>query len=143
MSTDMFSSPASTTGIDWKASLGHLLLVTPLSLEENVNTSLGAKDAVRADITDLDTGDVYTDVLVFPRVLIGQLRSKIGGKVLGRLGQGTAKPGQSAPWLLQDFTPDDAKKASDYIAKQAQPAFTAASSDAAPTTKNSWDDAPF
>lgn len=122
----MFSSPASTSGVDWNATKGHLLLVSPLSLEEGVNTSLGAKDAIRADITDLDTGETFTDVLVFPRVLIGQLRPRLGGKVLGRLGQGNAKPGQSAPWLLQDFTANDAKKAEAYLAKA--PSFSAPTS---------------
>jgi hypothetical protein len=134
MSTTQFSSPASTSGVDWNATKGHLLLITPLSLEEGVLTSLGAKDAVRADIVDLDNGEEFTDVLVFPRVLIGQLRSKIGGKVLGRLGQGTAKPGQSAPWLLTDFTPDDAKKASDWIEKRNSRQFSAPNNDS---------DAPF
>jgi hypothetical protein len=130
--TDMFSAPASTTGIDWKSSLGHLLLVSPLSVEEKVNTSLGEKDAIRADITDLDTGDTYTDVLVFPRVLQGQLRSKIGGKVLGRLGQGAAKAGQSPPWVLQDFTPADAQKATDWINRQANAQFSPPAKDDAP-----------
>lgn len=137
MSTDQFSAPASTTGIDWKNSLGHLLLVSPLSVEEKVNTSLGEKDAIRADIVDLDDGEQYTDVLVFPRVLQGQLRPKIGGKVLGRLGQGTAKPGQSAPWLLQDFTQADAQKASDWIARQNLAGISAPASTPAPS------DAPF
>ncbi len=132
MSIEQFSAPASTTGIDWKSSLGHLLLVTPLSVEEKVNTSLGEKDAIRADIVDLDTEDVYTDVLVFPRVLQGQLRSKIGGKVLGRLGQGAPKPGQSAPWLLQDFTAADGQKASAYLAGQTKPAFTTPTASDAP-----------
>lgn len=122
----MFASPGSTSGIDWNASKGHLLLVTPLSVEEKVNTSLGEKDAIRADIVDLDTGEEFTDTLVFPRVLQGQLRTRIGQKVLGRLGQGVAKPGQSAPWLLQDFGPEDGKKAEAYIAKA--PSFTAAGS---------------
>jgi hypothetical protein len=121
-----FTSPASTSGVDWNATKGHLLLVTPLSLEEGVNTSLGAKDAVRADVVDLDTGDEYSDVLVFPRVLIGQLRARIGQKVLGRLGQGVAKVGQSAPWVLQDFTADDAKKAQAWIDRQSKPAFSGA-----------------
>lgn len=143
MSTDIeFSSPASTTGVDWQATKGHLLLVSPLSVEEKVNTSLGEKDAIRADVVDLDTGETFTDILVFPRVLQGQLRPKIGGKVLGRLGQGTARPGQSAPWLLQDFTPDDAKKAQAWLEQQRKTQFTAPA-----TSSGQWvgkdSDAPF
>lgn len=126
MSAQQFSPPASTVGIDWKNTLGHLLLITPLSVEEKVNTSLGEKDAIRADIVDLDNGEDYTDILVFPRVLQGQLRSRIGGKVLGRLGQGVAKPGQSAPWTLGDFSAEDATKAQEYLAKQAVSGIAAA-----------------
>ena len=46
-------------------------------------------------------------VLVFPRVLQSQLKPKVGQMVLGRLGQGTAKPGQSAPWMLTEPTDAD------------------------------------
>lgn len=146
MSTDQqFSAPASTSGIEWKTALGHLLLVSPLSVEEKVNTSLGEKDAIRADIVDLDQGETYTDVLVFPRVLQGQLRPKIGGKVLGRLGQGAAKPGQSAPWVLQDFSPDDAKKASAWIEQQNRQQFSPPAANTTAPAGDAWNgsDAPF
>ncbi len=122
-----FAAPASTGGIDLKAANGHLLLITPLSVEEGINTVHGPTSAIRADIVDLDSGDEFTDVLVFPKVLQGQLRSQIGKKVLGRLGQGIAKPGQSAPWTLNAFTPADVKTAEAYIAKQQTPQFAAAS----------------
>jgi hypothetical protein len=108
--TDPFATPGSTTGIDYASLNGRLLLVDPASLEANVKTSLGEKEAVRATITILDGGDagsVLADGLVFPRVLIGQLRSRMGQKVLGRLGQGVAKPGQSPPWTLSEATEAD------------------------------------
>lgn len=115
-----FATPGTTSGLDYKALNGRLLLIQPISLETGVKTSLGDKDAVRADVTVLDgteAGEQYADVLVFPRVLIGQLRSKIGEKVLGRLGQGVAKPGQSAPWVLAEATTADIKLGTDYLAK--------------------------
>jgi hypothetical protein len=34
------------------------------------------------------------------------LKAKVGQKVLARIGQGTAKPGKSAPWILLDATGD-------------------------------------
>lgn len=110
MTTSPFASPASTTGIDWDAANGSLLLIEPLSIEEKVNTSLGEKDAVRANIAVLDgklAATEFADVLIFPRVLQGQVRSRIGQKVLGRLGQGTARPGQSPPWILAEATEAD------------------------------------
>jgi hypothetical protein len=46
------------------------------------------------------------------------LKTKIGQQVLARIGQGTAKPGKSAPWILVDATGDaDAvAKANAFIA---------------------------
>lgn len=127
-----FSAPASTAGIDLDAAKGHLLLVTPVAQEKDVKTVHGLADPVRADVVDLDTGEEFTDILIFPRVLISQLKPKIGEKVLGRLGQGTAKAGQSAPWVLADFSADDAKKASEWVEKQAKPAFSSAAASDAP-----------
>jgi hypothetical protein len=39
----------------------------------------------------------------------------IGQKVLGRLGQGQGKPGQSAPWLLNEATAEDITKAEAWV----------------------------
>jgi hypothetical protein len=53
------------------------------------------------------------------------LKNKVGQKVLARIGQGTAKPGKSAPWILIDATsnPADLAKANAFVgtagAKQA------------------------
>lgn len=109
MSTNPFAAPASANGIQWTDLLGRLLVIEPKGLEKDIQTSLGAKDAVRADVHVID-GDEPTsheDVLIFPRVLISQTSSKVGEKVLGRLGQGQAKPGQSAPWMVQAPTETD------------------------------------
>jgi hypothetical protein len=53
---------------------------------------------------------------VFPKVLASQLRSSVGGKVIGRLGQGIAKPGQSAPWTLNAATDADKETGRKYLA---------------------------
>lgn len=114
----MFDNPASATGIQWADHLGRLLLIEPAGFETGITTSLGEKDAVRADITVLDAADgpdQYKDVLIFPRVLIGQTRSMIGKKVLGRLGQGAAKAGQNPPWKLDDYSAEDEKAAAAYL----------------------------
>jgi hypothetical protein len=120
--TDPFASPGSTSGVDYAELNGSLLLIEPASLESGVKTSLGDKDAVRADITVLDgpnAGTQHTDTLIFPRVLIGQLRSRIGQKVLGRLGQGVARPGQNAPWLLNEATDADKQLGLAWLSKTA------------------------
>lgn len=68
-------------------------------------------------------GEVHDDVLIFPRVLQSQLAAAVGAAdpaVVGRLGQGTAKPGKSAPWLLAEPTPDDLATAAKYEAYAAK-----------------------
>ena len=114
----MFDDPGSSTGIEWGTLLGALLLVEPHAFETGINTTLGPKDAVRADLSVIDgpkAGEVFRDTLVFPRVLASQLKSRIGGKVLGRLGQGVAKPGQNAPWQLTPATEADIASATAFV----------------------------
>jgi hypothetical protein len=122
--TDMFSSPATATGLDLKALLGSLLLIDVHSQETGINTSFGLSDAIRADVAVLDgdsAGETYNDTLIFPKVLQSQLRSRVGGKVLGRLGQGAAKPGQSAPWTLTEPTDADKQLAVQWITQVSTP----------------------
>lgn len=73
---DLFDNPGSATGLDLNEIEGRLLLIKPLSQEIGINTSLGEKDAVRADVTVLDGPDApieHADVLIFPKVLQGQV----------------------------------------------------------------------
>lgn len=119
--TEQFASPGTSSGIDWEALKGSLLVVEATAVETGIKTSFGDKDAVRATVSVLDgdsAGESYPDTLVFPSVLIGQLRSRIGQKVLGRLGQGNAKPGQKPPWLLQDATDADKQAAATWLSQQ-------------------------
>jgi hypothetical protein len=101
-----FASPASNAQLAPSDVLGHLLLIKPLSLEANVPTSYGESDAIRCDVADLTTGLLHENVLWFPRVLVSSLQTRIGQMVLAAMGQGQAKPGQSAPWILQDAAND-------------------------------------
>lgn len=133
--SDEFSAPATATGIDYKAINGSLLLVAVKGVEEKVMTSLGEKQAVRADVVVLDgacKGETFDDTLIFPRVLISQTRSQIGKKVLGRLGQGHAKPGQNAPWTLAEATDGDKEVARKYLAYVASQQVTAPAQPDAP-----------
>ena len=118
---DEFSAPSSASGIKWDELKGSLLLITVNEFRPEVRTMHGDQPAVSADVVALDgdaEGATYADTLVFPKVLISQLKARAGGgKVLGRLGKGTAKPGQSAPWMLSEATEDDKTKARAYISK--------------------------
>jgi hypothetical protein len=102
-----FSAPSSNTESVKVADLnGHLLILEPLEYKTGIQTVHGDADAIEVSINDLDTGLTHDSVLFFNVALKNALRTKIGQKVLARIGQGTAKPGKSAPWILIDATGD-------------------------------------
>jgi hypothetical protein len=115
-----FGSPTPPgAGIDLKTINGALLLITVHALEYEIGTVHGKSDAIRADVAVLDgasSGDEYKDTLLFPKVLQSQLRAHVGGKIIGRLAQGAAKPGQSAPWVLNEATAADIEVGKAYLA---------------------------
>lgn len=125
-----FAAPAAPSGgIEWAQFKGSLLLIDVLSQEHGVQTVHGSTDPVRANVAVIDgpgAGETFDDTLIFPKVLIGQTKSKIGEKVLGRLGQGIAKPGQSAPWQLDAASADDIAKAEAWVRANAKPTVTSA-----------------
>lgn len=114
-----FATPAAAGGVSWEDLDGRLLLIEPLSQEHGISTVHGEKDAIRANVTVLD-GDTpdekFEDTLVFPLVLQGQLRPRIGQKVLGRLGKGVGKPGQKPPWKLAEATEAEIQVGTAYLA---------------------------
>lgn len=118
--SDPFASPSNASGIEWKDLKGSLLLVKVHGFEAEINTVHGPSTAVRADVIVLDgdeEGTEYSDTLVFPKVLQSQIKGQIGGMVLGRLGQGEKKPGQSPPWMLSEATEADKKIGREYLAR--------------------------
>lgn len=118
-----FATPAAPSGgITWGDHKGALLLVEPISFEAGIQTSFGSADAVKANVHVIDGAGApatFDDCLIFPKLLVSQTKSQVGAKVLGRLSQGTAKPGQSAPWLLEAASPDDIAKGEAWLSKQA------------------------
>ncbi len=122
----MFNDPSTSTGIDWKELHGSLLLFKVHAQEVDIPTVHGSSNAIRADVIVLDgdkEGEVYGDTLVFPKVLQSQLKSSIGSMVLGRLGQGHKKPGQSPPWTLATAEEKDKQVGRDYLAKTSEAPF--------------------
>ena len=85
---------------------GHLLIITPTEYKTGIQTVHGLAEAVEDEVVDLDTKQTYGSVLWFNVALRNALKNKIGQKVLARIGQGAAKPGKSAPWILVDATGD-------------------------------------
>ena len=114
-----FTAPASNTeGVKVADLNGHLLIVTPIEYKTGINTVNGIAEAIEVSIVDLDTNEEHHSVLWFNVALRNSLKPLIGNKVLGRIGQGVAKPGKNAPWILLDATGDATAvaKANAYIA---------------------------
>ena len=118
-----FTPPATSSGDYVKmADLnGHLCIFSPVEFIESIATAMGETSAVKANIVDLDTDTEHEDVLLFNKAIITSLKSNIGAQVLARVGQGIAKPGKSAPWILNDATGDATAvgKATAYLAAKA------------------------
>ena len=120
-----FSAPSTSTESVKVADLnGHLLIIEPIEYKTGITTVHGDADAIEVRINDLDTATTHESVLFFNVALKNALKTKIGQKVLAKIGQGTAKPGKSAPWILLDATGDaDAvAKANAFIAGAVAPA---------------------
>lgn len=115
---------------------GHLLIITPTEYKTGIQTVHGLAEAVEVEVVDLDANQNYASVLWFNVALRNALKNKIGQKVLARIGQGAAKPGKSAPWILVDATSDAnaLAKANAYLAgAPATPVATAPTPTTAPT----------
>ncbi len=112
-----FADPASGDVVKPEDVLGHLLIVRPTELRPQVPTSFGATDAIVCDVADLDANTIATNVMWFPKVLVGSLTSNVGKLVLARMGQGQAKPGQSAPWILtpESSNPQSVERAQKFL----------------------------
>jgi hypothetical protein len=95
-----------------------LLIIEPIEYKANIDTVHGMTDAIEVNVTNLDTGQMHDGILFFNVALKNALKNKVGQKVLARIGQGTAKPGKSAPWILIDATsnPADLAKANSFVA---------------------------
>lgn len=99
--------------------VGSLVLIYVLEARQGISTTFGPSDAVAVDLHVLqgpNAGESYENTLIFQKALIGSLKSAVGGEpVLARIGTGIAKPGQSAPYVLQPHTASDAAMATAWI----------------------------
>lgn len=113
-----FAPPGERSNFKLAEHEGALLLITARSLEEGIETAFGDSDAIKADVVVLtdNKGKALsepieeTGVLIFQRVVIGQLLESIGKRrTLGSIGRGEAKKGQSAPFRIE--RPSEEEKA--------------------------------
>ena len=152
MSAPFASAGAPSSGIKWADHEDALLAIRPKEVKSDIDTTYGKADAVLADVWVVEQdgtvdGEAYPDCLIFPKLLQSQTRSKMGEIVLGRLGKGQAKPGQSAPWLLSvEISPDDLKQGEAWFERRKAAAAGTTPTPAAapkPATVATGQDIPF
>ena len=119
--SEAFSDPGAPGGdtLPLADLIGSLLLFTVEKETDVIETVHGPSTAIACSVAVLDgdrKSETFGDTLIFPKVLKGQLRKSVGGKVLGRLGQGEKQPGKNAPWILLAPTDDDKATAHKYVA---------------------------
>lgn len=117
-----FAAPSNATETVKVADLAnHLLIIEPVEYKTGIPTVHGEAEAIEVNVIDLDTNKEHASLLWFNVALRNALKSKTGQKVLARIGQGAAKPGKSAPWILIDATGDAAAiaKANSYLSTAA------------------------
>jgi hypothetical protein len=115
-----FEPPGTTSSDSVKVAdlNGQLLIIEPIEYKTGITTVHGEAEAIEVNLVNLDDNNKeYNNVLFFNVALKNSLKGKIGHKVLARIGQGDAKPGKSAPWILLDATQDAVAvaKANAYI----------------------------
>ena len=132
---EAFASPAAASAGPKPADLqGQLLIFKPIEYRQGIETVNGPADAISCDVTNLDTNEEHSDVLFFNIAIRNALRPLIGQRVLGRISQGVAKPGKTAPWIIVDASADPAAiaKASAYKPGAAAPAAAPAAAGGVP-----------
>ena len=123
MSKFNISKPAAGGGKwDKEAHLDHLHLFIARGefTAKDTETSFGTSPAVEVEyLVCLDDHTVWDELLVFGAALAPRLAGAESSVVVGRLGQGLAKPGRSAPWTLDDPTDADLAKAEEFLERYA------------------------
>jgi hypothetical protein len=119
-----FSQPSAGGGggdsFEPKDHFGNLLLVFPKSYVAEFSTKNGVTPKADVDIIVVDKpGPDGKPTALLGAAFFGNLansvRNDIGGQVLGRLGQGPNTRG-TPPWILANFTPEDAAMATPALA---------------------------
>lgn len=113
-----FEAPGSADYFQMKDHIGSLVLIAVNEYKVGVSTAAGVSDIIRGEIAVVDgpgVGGRYGDSMIFGKKLVPQLRNQIGKTVLGRIRQGKADVGKSAPYILEEATLADAELANQYV----------------------------
>ncbi len=118
--TEEWGRPAETGGEFVKPAqlAGHLVILFPIGYIPFIQTRFSGQsnkpsDGIVVDVVDLDDkdeygnpGKLYRHNTFMQAQLIASLKSQIGSKILGTIGQGTARNGMNQPWVVIDMSGD-------------------------------------
>lgn len=116
---------------------GHLVIIYPLGYIPFIQTKFSGQgnkpsDGIAVDVVDLDDknenglpGKVYRNSNFMQAQMIASLKSQIGNKVLGTVGQGVARNGMNPPWVIVDMSADPTARERASAWLQANPNFQA------------------
>lgn len=109
----LMSASSASGGLKLADLEGSLIIMRPTGEPESMQTAYGEGTYTPAEVLVVKGAPEYADgtwhdLWVFPKAVQGQLRAaaKAGQPIVGEVGKGAAKPGQSAPWLLLDTDED-------------------------------------
>lgn len=112
---NILQQPAKGEWIDHKNKVGHLIAIFGhheiVDMPDTFNPGK-TKQVATVDMADLDDGEngrIIWGALTDKPGIVNKLKNQ-RGTILGRLGFGPAKAGQSAPYVLDDHTPEDAAR---------------------------------
>lgn len=126
--SDEFTQPLRGDKFEAEQFEGALLIFYPLEHFASIPTQHGETAVVDTHIVALDRPDltgqptVLRDARIFGRALVPQLKGAVstGKPVLGRLGRGQNTKG-NPPWLLMDYSDQDAQWARQYMQQNVDP----------------------
>jgi hypothetical protein len=120
MSEFRFSKPAAAGGGFQKdAHENHLLAFVDVRAEE-MSTSYGDTTGARSGyVVCLEDNLVEADVVIFGTALVPAITESQEEIVVGLLVKGNAKPGRSAPWLLEDPHDEELARVEEFFSTHA------------------------
>lgn len=120
MSAFRFSKPsAGGSGFSKDEHEEHLLCFVEPKAEE-MSTSYGDTTGARCSyVVCVNDNLVESDVVIFGTALVPAICDSGEEIVVGLLAKGTAKPGRSAPWLLEDPHDEEIARAEAFFAQHA------------------------
>jgi hypothetical protein len=80
---------------------GHLVVIRPIKVVDVV-TKYGEATAIDVDLIDIDEERSYEGCRWFGKLLVATMRDQIDQLLIGTVGRGTARNGQSPPWVIED-----------------------------------------